>query len=628
MRLTQHLFIFLLIFSITIQAWAAEKKELIDEEIKAISQEIKAVDLERIIVTSRRTPIDLTEISENVTSVAVDDIEYLPAQDLGEALKYIPGVNIDPRQGFGRATSISIQGAYSRQVKVMIDGIPLNTQVSEEVDPSRFPIKNISRIEVIKGAASSIWGSSLGGVINIITKDTGDSLVPKGSFTTSFAEFRTKREEFDLSGKIDNLGYYFLSSYMESGGQGPKDDVLEKKVFAKLSYDLGDNGKIVSTFGYSGADVNSGLFPDGTFWAQPYRIRYGKIGWQLDSGNTDLNFELKHSRQDIVSKIHASLSDDVPFEIISKDVLYQLSLHSATNLGEEDLLILGLDLDWETIKSNIYLSKAKTVKLRAPYVNYSLKLEPWDFNFGLRYDYNSEFGEELSPSLGIVYCLDEASNSLIRFDFSRAFNAPLLLWKYNQNVNFGTIPNPNIGAERGWVYELGLESQPLPKLWLKLALYRADISDALAVAENELGEQFMKNFERFRRQGVELQFKIDISDELSFSASGAFNDIENRATKQTVRGAASPRHSFDLALQYKNKHGLGISFFSYYDRWNEPASSQARDRKMLTDLKISQKFKKYTLFLNIHNLTNSKYWRDYFFPLPGRYFEGGFSFKW
>jgi vitamin B12 transporter len=607
------------------------------------AEQSREIELERIVVTNRRASAGLSEASENVVVVDADEIKQLPARNLGEVLKYVAGVDITPSQGFGRATAISIQGSDSRQVRVMIDGIPLNTQVSPAVDPSRFPLENIARIEVIKGVSSSVWGSSLGGVVNIITKDTGTTIIPKGELTTSFAEFHTRKESAEISGKVEDLGYYLSSSYMESGGRGPKDDVLEKKGFGKLSYDLKDKGKVVTSFGYSGADVNGGAFPDGSLWQQPYRIRYGKVGWQLACGDTEINLDLKHSQQDIITRIYLSVDDEKPFSaMLFKSQLYQLSLNSNTRLRGEDLLVWGADFDWETIKSSPYLSQAKRLELQAPYVNYTLKLRPWDFNFGLRYDRNSEFGEEVSPSLGAVYHLKNFP-ALIRAGVSRAFNAPLLLWKYNEDLSedlsWGTVPNPNIGAERAWVYELGLESELSSKLCFKFALYRAEVKDALATAKNEAGFSYMKNFEKFIRQGAELQLKINPWQELSFFAAAGFNDIENRVTGETVRGGGKSRQSFDLGIEYKNKKGFSVSLRGYYDRWNEEAAVyfnsldeeitvEPNDRKMLVDVKISQEFKNLTFFLNIYNLNNSKYWHDYYFPAKPRYFEGGFTLKW
>jgi vitamin B12 transporter len=589
----------------------------------------KEIELQKIIVTNRRTPVGLSETTENVVVVNEEEIKQLPARDLSEVLNYIPGVYVEPGRGFGRATSVSIQGSDSRQVRVMIDGIPLNTQASGQVNPSKFPIEDIARIEVIKGSASSIWGSALGGVINIITKDTGDSLIPEGSITNSFAEFRTQKHSFDLSGKAAGLGYYIFSSYMESGGEGPKDDVLEKKAFGKFSYDLKEAGKITGSFGYSEGDVNSGVLPDNTWEAHPYRCQYGKVGWEGNLKDTDIRVDLKHSRQDIISEYFLSVDEETAdFNVKSKDLLYQLSLNSSTRLRGEDLLVLGVDFDSDTLKST-YLTKAKNLKLQAPYANYSLKLKPWDFNFGLRYDRNSEFGQDISQSFGCVYHLAALENTLIRINISRAFNAPPLLWKYYVESLSGFTVNPELEAERAMVYELGLESQPVSRVWLKLSLYKADISDAISNAKNAQGKWIKKNFEEFRRQGIEAQFRLKLFEDLSFFGSGAFNDIEDRTTGETVKDADSPRQSFNLGFEYKNKIGTSFYINGRYDYWNKTFDIfQPKDRKFIFDFKAKQKVKNLTCFLNIYNIFDSEYWSDFFNPLPRRYFEGGFTINW
>ncbi|MFH1339167.1 MAG: TonB-dependent receptor plug domain-containing protein, partial [Candidatus Omnitrophota bacterium] len=203
-KLTGKIIVFCLFFFLDARAvWAAE--EIPKEEI---------LELERIIVSAKRFPEALGGVAEDVTVITDEEIKDLPARDLGEVLGYIAGVDIEPRSGFGQPTGISIQGSSSRHVRVMIDGIPLNNQASGQVNPANFPIENIKRIEIIKGAASSVWGSALGGVINVITKDAGDTPVPKGSFTHSTAEHRTLKDSFDLSGKIGEAGYYLFVSYM------------------------------------------------------------------------------------------------------------------------------------------------------------------------------------------------------------------------------------------------------------------------------------------------------------------------------------------------------------------------------------------------------------------------------
>ncbi|MFH2138984.1 MAG: TonB-dependent receptor plug domain-containing protein [Candidatus Omnitrophota bacterium] len=587
------------------------------------------IDLGKIIFSARRAPLKLSQIADNSTVVGKDYIEGLPCGDAGDVLGYIPGIDVEPRQGFGRPTSISLQGSQSRQVRVMVDGIPFNSQASGQVNLSQFPAGNIDRVEIIQGASSCVWGSGLGGVVNIITKETGDTLKPQGNALISFAEFGTQKQSLDARGKQGDMGYYFFTSHAESGGKKPKDDVLENKSFGKLSYDLHAAGRIVTSFGYSAADANTGEFPDKVWQSQPYRTRYGKISWEISGADMDSRIEFKQSVQKLMTRSYAVITDLEPYETIkTKDVLSQVSLITSLCLRDNDLLVVGTDLDQNRLESS-YLTQSKNLKVQAPYVNYTRGGEELDINCGLRYDNNSEFGQDLSPSLGAVYRLDPESHTILRGTVSRTFNAPPLLWKYYDEGLSGLTISPELEAEHAYVYEIGVERNLRPDLWTRLSVYRADVYNAIAAAQNPITSQwFMKNFEKFRRQGAELSGKLDVNSRLNIFCSGGFNDIENRQTQQTVKGAGAARQTFQMGIDYKNLQGLRFVLKGYYKRWNQLAWALPNDRKMLFDAKISQQIKDITFFLNVFNITNSSYWSDNYFPDPERYFEAGISLDW
>jgi outer membrane receptor protein involved in Fe transport len=218
---------------------------------------------------------------------------------------------------------------------------------------------------------------------------------------------------------------------------------------------------------------------------------------------------------------------------------------------------------------------------------------------------------------------------LIRANISRAFNAPPLLWKYYNKSLSGLYENLELKPERAMVYELGMESKPVSRLWLKLSLYRADVNDAISNAKNSSGQWIKENFEKFRRQGIEARARLEIVEGFNFFSAAAFNNIEDRVTKRVVKDADSPRQSFDLGFEYKNKKGFSLYVDSRYNYWNKTFDDfLPRDRKFVCDLRASQKIKNLTCFLNVYNLFDSKYWSDYFYPLPKRYFEGGVSVDW
>jgi len=598
----------------------------------AASPSLNTNELEPVIVSATRIPTEQKGISGNASVFTAEDIEKMPARDLGEVLKYIPGVDIKVANQFGQSTSLSIQGSYSRHVLLMVDGIPFNTQLSGQANPTRIPVEHIQQIEVIKGASSSAWGSSLGGVINVITKDVGDTETPQGRLTSSFAEFSTTKNSLELSGRRSKLGYFVSGSYFETDGTRSISDVQETKTFTKLAYSLSEEATLTGSFGYSGANVRDGVKPNNRWNSNPYNSRYGRLTFEMDKDTSNSQISYKYNDQDITTDIYNATTGALVSSTVSNNVYHGLGLNHYFNVYEDDFLVLGADFDWYTLKSNNYLDTSKTISMQAPYMNYTKKLDHADITGGIRFDNNQRFGSQTSPSLGGVYHFGDEHHSSAQAKISRAFSAPPLLWIYNSDLSLLVGPSPDLKAERSTVYEMGFETELFSPLTMELDLFRADVKDAIALVFKG-GLFVQENFRKFRRQGASLRLNYELNDHFTFYGSGAFNDVENRATRETVRDQGIARQSFTLGTNYRNSHGFKLNLHGYYNRWSSAPSLEPNDRKFIFDTKMTQAFDNVRnnidaeVFLNIYNLANSKYWSSITFPLPKRYFEGGFSLK-
>ncbi|MGE0268617.1 MAG: TonB-dependent receptor plug domain-containing protein [Candidatus Omnitrophota bacterium] len=587
---------------------------------------------EAVVVTALRNPVPRKQVADNMTVVTREEILRMPARDLGEVLSYVPGVHVQLGGQFGQVSALSINGAPSRQVRLMIDGIPVNTQLSGQGNPAQFPVNNIERIEIIKGASSSAWGSALGGVVNVVTRDTGDTARPRGSFRSSFAEFSTTENSLDFAGKAGGLGYLFTGSFYETDGAQAYSEARDKKYFTKFSHPLGDTSRIVGSFGYNEAHTRYALSTSSSVVEQPYFTRYGKLGVETEQEDFRLGLDVKFNDQDIISDFFGIPAGDQVFSTVSSNFYKGVSLNGAFDVTDNSVLVAGVDADWHRLKSNRYLDSGKEIKMQGYYAHYTLSVDRLDLIPGFRYDHNDRFGSQSNPSLGAVYAFDDERETLVRGKVARAFNAPPLLWIYNYSPAFFVGPNPDLKAERAIVYELGFETKLLDALGLELNLYRSNVEDGIALEFDTDDFLFVqRNIRKFRRQGVELLLDYALNDRLSFYGSGAFNDAENRDTKATVRDQGVARQRYTFGARYSDAHGWGANLYGTYNRWSSGASLKANDRKPIFDLKLSKRFEAVKqdldleLFLNIHNLTNSKYWSDISFPLPERYFEGGFS---
>jgi len=148
--------------------------------------------LDAIVVEGSRLAQTETEIGSSVSIVTSEDIEELGVDFAVDAIAAAPGVTVNQNGPFGGQAAVRIRGAASEQTLVLIDGIPVNDPSSPGggFNFARVDSENIERIEVLKGAQSTLWGSdAIGGVVSITTKSAskklgGSAFAEYGSFST------------------------------------------------------------------------------------------------------------------------------------------------------------------------------------------------------------------------------------------------------------------------------------------------------------------------------------------------------------------------------------------------------------------------------------------------------------
>ncbi|MDY6863929.1 MAG: TonB-dependent receptor plug domain-containing protein, partial [Thermodesulfobacteriota bacterium] len=173
---------------------------------------------EDLVVSPTRHPKPLSYAAENISVITAKEIEEMNAHTVAEVLNRIPGLFINFNRDFGSGSLLYIQGSEERHVLVLLDGISWNFMASGGAETNSIPVGIIKRIEVIKGPGSSAWGSSLGGVVNIITKGVGDTKRPAGSIRPSYGEGNTQDYRGEISGKAGSVGYYLFTGRQDSEG--------------------------------------------------------------------------------------------------------------------------------------------------------------------------------------------------------------------------------------------------------------------------------------------------------------------------------------------------------------------------------------------------------------------------
>ncbi|MGG5817754.1 TonB-dependent receptor plug domain-containing protein [Falsiroseomonas sp. HW251] len=173
------------------------------------------------VVTATRIPTPLDRVPAAVTVITRQDIEERGYRTLAEALVSVPGVRLVQGGGFGQQASAFVRGAASRQVLVLLDGVPLNDP-SEPNGAFNFGnelLGDIERIEVVRGPASSLYGSgAVGGVVNMITRRAPANTPAQVFGEAGFGSERTVSGNIGGAGTTDRWNWLLMGQGISSRG--------------------------------------------------------------------------------------------------------------------------------------------------------------------------------------------------------------------------------------------------------------------------------------------------------------------------------------------------------------------------------------------------------------------------
>ena len=152
-------------------AWADAAQEAPELDVAA---KAGATGVAEVIVTATRSAQPVEKVGASVTVLTEAAIERSQAVAAVELLAQTPGVSFVRNGGPGASTSLNIRGAETQHTVVLIDGVKLNDPSSTQggFNSGNLLVGDISRIEVLRGAQSTLWGSqAIGGVVNIVTRE-------------------------------------------------------------------------------------------------------------------------------------------------------------------------------------------------------------------------------------------------------------------------------------------------------------------------------------------------------------------------------------------------------------------------------------------------------------------------
>jgi vitamin B12 transporter len=247
-----------------------------------------------VIVTAEAEPILADQTTAPVSVITREEIDARQSVALTDALQFSTGIAIGRTGPEGGSASVFLNGGNSNFTKVLVDGVPINPPGSA-VDFSSLTLDNIDKVEIVRGAESAIYGTdAVSGVIQLFTH-RGSTRTPEFSVFGEGGDFSTGRGGAQLSGLLGKFDYSAAASYMETNGQGPNDDFINRTLSGNFGYTFNDNNQLRLTIRNNTSDAG---IPGQTVFTPP--SLYQRYGQEIFSAGARWDFSTgKHWHHEI-----------------------------------------------------------------------------------------------------------------------------------------------------------------------------------------------------------------------------------------------------------------------------------------------------------------------------------------
>jgi vitamin B12 transporter len=616
-----------------------------------------------VAITATRITQPVGQIGTTVTVINSQQISDQKIQQTSDALREVPGVQVTQLGGPGSETDVSIRGSNTSQVLTLLDGVEVNTGGLGAYDFANLTTDNASRIEVIRGAGGSLYGSSaIGGVINQITEEgTG---APKFSLLSDGGNWDTQRQVATANGAIDRLGYSGAVSYYSTGGFQPVNNSYDNlSLNGRLDYHLTDDTVLRAFARYTFANVGLPEFSNGDPGSPLDPTAHQRTEFMLYKGEVDSHLtdkllvrwfgsfvrnEIRINKSPSAPPLTNGESDDIPDEIWGNNMeaVYSWCRGFDTLAGFDFKYRWNRDGDDSTFPGSAPSITVFTVH-REEYAGY-LQQQGRFFDGhllvtgGFRVDGNSQFGKEVSPAWSVALPFDQYGVTL-RGSYSEGFQAPTF-----DDLYFPGFGNPDLKATTSSEYDGGIEKRFGEFASITGTYFSRRIHDLVTDVhctsgpDCEFGEQ-PANVGRADIQGVEVVPAVYPLKGLSISGNVTVLDSTHRPLISGLQPIRVPKRSASAVAQYKRNDffNRGDQFTSalFYqfvgDREDiqsqSPFGNENHGGYHLFNLTLSYQLANGLVpyltheeaFVRIQNLFDRHYSQGFGFPAPPINYEAG-----
>lgn len=528
------------------------KSSIVDIEIKPGSAliinfvlESTPIKVEQVIVTGSRQPQDLASAAASISVLGKRDIQRRNNFRMDEALLSVPGLTV-----VGESINIRGGSGYNRlggsRTLVLLDEVPILTSDLGEANWSILPVSEIEHIEVLKGAASSLYGSgAISGVVNVITKmpTQKHSLsfrqtsgifdspsVPEWKWTEEMRYFN--KTDVSYSNSNGPVGYRLAVSRHQSTGDRQNGYLNRWYFTGKTKWQIDDLSTVTffSTYSTEERDLflqwleqNEALKVPPTELNNRFKIT-GYVGYlvynKLFSPTFSTKVRLSYNQQLV----------GIPFNItnaFTPALGFSGELQMNWKPHKDHSISSGFDYKYDNVES-LYYGKQSANGV-SPYIQEIWKLSQLvQLNAGLRLDTYTLVGDsveaQLSPKIGLSY--QPTFGTIFHASIGRGFRAATVVERFISagSKDFRALPNPDLEPERSILVDAGIRQNIGEDLFFGLTLFQSTFKNLIEpTLASDLTAQFL-NYPKARIRGVEAEIRTQLWNWLNLNASATWMD--------------------------------------------------------------------------------------------------------
>ena len=599
-----------------------------------INSQEKQISLEEVtVVSSPRIELELFESSKTVQVVSKEEIINSPANNVAELLQQVAGIDIRRRGTSGMQADLYIRGGGFDQTLLLIDGIKVeDPQTGHHTMNMALPIEVIERIEIIKGAASRIYGqNAFTGAINIITSKVAEDMV---SIKLEAGSYEQQNASVTISKKIQDQSVLFHYSNNSSEGHKYNTDYKNENYFLKNSFQI--KGQLINMI----SSFNERKFGANGFYASPEAIdQYEETQASL------LGFSTKIVKENLIikPKLYWKRNQDMYVYLRHNPAVYR-NLHISNKVGFEvngsyksELGSTGFGLDVSSVKlsSNNLGNRNRTMVNLFLEQQVKFADEKIDLTPGVAFSYFSDVSTNMNyqsnffrnffayPGLDIGYQINDDIKLYSNIGYT--YRVPTYTDLYYTSPT--TIGNDNLNPEKALTKEFGARFDR-DGLNINFVVFNRDASDVIDYVKNiESAPWEAFNIREINTTGYEVDLSYDfylaafLKHSINIGYTNIKDDLKQTDFSFSRYALNSLKNHITTSYSFEIKKNLNSSIVYKY------AERSFGENYSVMDLKLNYSLKNYKISLTGNNLFDAIYSETNLVEMPGRNILVGLNVK-